>query len=238
MQKHGSKTRFFSTNKTTHRVVHDHTDNPKPNLKAKIWTILIFVVSIVVVVLFLYLDRHNALSRFLRSLGSLGVILAIIFKALITVTPVPTEGILIIYMKVYGVWWGVLYSWIGGILSSFLIFVAARHVGQPLLQSVITKVRFEQVDNWVKKRGVVGLLMMRLLPIPGFVSSYILGMIPSVGLWPYVWTEAVSVIPYYVGTALIFLGVSAHLTIWLAIGGFALVLFWALGYFYRKKFIS
>lgn len=210
-------------------------DSKKATSKGKVWYIAIFFVAVVVLGLFLYFDRNNVISRTLRSWGSAGIIFAIIMMAIICITPMPSEGLLIMYLKIYGPWWGGLYAWMGAVLSSLVVFVAARHLGKPLLQSLITPNRFEQVDKWVRDKGTSGLLFLRLLPIPGFIVSYIVGTIPSVTLWSFVWTAAVSIIPYYVSSALIYLGVSSHLYIWLGLGGVAFALFWVVGYLFKKK---
>jgi uncharacterized membrane protein YdjX (TVP38/TMEM64 family) len=210
-------------------------DSKKATSKGKVWYIAIFFVAVVVLGLFLYFDRNNVISRTLRSWGSAGIIFAIIMMAIICITPMPSEGLLIMYLKIYGPWWGGLYAWMGAVLSSLVVFVAARHLGKPLLQSLITPKRFEQVDKWVRDKGTPGLLFLRLLPIPGFIVSYIVGTIPSVTLWSFVWTAAVSIIPYYVSSALIYLGVSSHLYIWLGLGGVAFALFWVVGYLFKKK---
>lgn len=190
---------------------------------------------IMAVVLFFYYDRHNALSSVFRSWGLIGDVIAILVMAVICITPLPSEGLLVLYLKIFGTWWGVTYGWLGAVLSSVVVFFVARHLGTPILRSAITPARFHQVDTWVQKRGVAGLLFARLLPIPGFLISYILGTIPSIGLWSYVWTAAVSIIPYYVGSALIYIGIASHLFTWLVIGVIALLLFWLLGYMVKKR---
>lgn len=205
------------------------------SIKRKVGSIVILVVAFGIAILFLYVDRNNDLSSFLRSLGAPGVLMAVLIMAMIGVTPMPAEGFLIVLLKVYGAWWGILYSWIGAVISSFVVFEVARHVGKPLLQSVITPTRFKQVDHWVKKRGTSGIFIARLVPLPGFIISYILGTIPSVRLFAFVWTAAVAIVPYYVGAALIYLGVSKHLVLWLTLGFVAISVFWVVGYLFRTK---
>lgn len=193
------------------------------------------MIVILAVALFFYLDRHNTLSAALRSWGFAGVIASILLMTIICVTPLPSEGLLVLYMKIYDAWWGAIYSWIGAIFSSLVVFVLARNLGTPILQSIFTPQRFEQVDRWVRERGISGLLLARFLPLPGFIVSYIVGTIPSVRLWPYVWTGAISIVPYYMGTALIFLGISHRLTIWLGLGSILILLFGTVSYAVKKK---
>lgn len=214
-------------------VTHDFTAS-----KSKVWTMAAFLVMVVAVGIFLYLDRHGALSQVLRSWGMVGIIAAILIMAMICVTPMPAEGLLVLYMEIYGAWWGAFYSWIGAVLSSLVVFVAARYLGTPILRSMVTADRFHQVDRWVKEKGTMGLLFARLLPLPGFIVSYVVGTIPSVRLWSYIWTGAVSIMPYYIGTALIFLGISHRLVSWLALGSLAIAMFWGVTYIVKKKSIK
>jgi uncharacterized membrane protein YdjX (TVP38/TMEM64 family) len=211
-------------------ATHDSTTS-----RSKVWTIAALFVVVVAVGVFLYLDRHDALSSVLRSWGIVGIIAAIVVMAMTCATPLPAEGLLVLYMKIYGAWWGAFYSWIGAIVSSLFVFGAARYLGTPILRSMVTPERWNQVDRWVKERGTSGLLFARLLPLPGFIVSYIVGTIPSVRLWSYIWTGAVSIMPYYIGTALIFLGVSRRLTVWLALGSLALVMCWGVTFVVKKK---
>ena len=91
------------------------------------------------------------------------------------------------------------------------------------------------VDQWIKGKGSLGLFVARLLPIPAFAVNYIASAMPSMKLWTYLWTAALAMIPYYVGTALVFLGVARETWIWLVLGIVALILFWGTGYVLNKR---
>lgn len=205
----------------------------KVNYKFLTNGLLIFVV--IAVCLFFYFDRHNELTSIFRSWGFAGVVVAVVLRGLVSATPIPSEGLMILYMKIYTVWWGVFFCWFGSIFGSLLVFFIAKRLGKPILESIITAKRFDQIDSWVEKHGTLGLLFVQLLPIPGFIVSYAIGTMPSVGLWRYVWTGAVSIIPYYIGSALIYLGFSKHLMTWLGGGAIAMVALWFLGYRLKKR---
>lgn len=206
--------------------------------KTKTWTTAVGFAGIVAVVLFFYYDRHNTLSTIFRSWGILGIVVAILFMAVLCITPVPSESLLILYMHVYGVAWGVLYSWIGSIVSSLIVFGVARVLGKPFLKSALHDSRFGTIVQWIDSKGTAGLLIVRLLPIPGFLVSYVVATMPSVGLWRFVWTAAVTVVPYYTGAALIYQGVATHLVYWIVAGVSALGVFWAAIYLLRKRWLS
>lgn len=196
---------------------------------------IIVVAFVIFIAAFLYFDRRDQISVLIRAWGLWGIVLAILLMAALCMTPVPSEGLAILYLKIYGVYAGVLYAWLGSTLSSLAIFFLARTYGQKLMQKLISPKRFDTVDNWVQEKGSLGLLIARLLPIPAFAVNYIAAVMPSMKLWPYLWTAALSMIPYYVGTALVFLGIAKETWIWLILGAAALVIFWSTSYTLSKK---
>lgn len=199
------------------------------------WTGLIIVAFIVLIAAFFYFDRRNEISVIILSWGLWGVVFAIFLMAALCMTPIPSEGLVVLYFKIYGVYQGIFLAWLGSTFSALAIFIIVRVYGIKLVQKLISKERFKVVDNWVKKKGSLGLFVARLLPIPAFAVNYIAGAMPSMKLWTYLWTAALAMIPYYVGTALVFLGVARETWIWLVLGIVALVLFWGTGYALNKR---
>lgn len=198
------------------------------------WLTLILIFFVALIVLFFYLDRQNKLSYFIQAWGIGGILLAILLMAAICMTPIPSEGLVLLLLKIFGVFWGVLYSWLGSILSSIAIFYITRYLGKSFFQKLLTPQHFETVEHWIRKKGSSGLLIARILPVPAFAVNYIAGALPSVKLWPYVWTAALAIIPYYIGTTLVYIGVAKSTWIWLTVGVAALLTFWGISYFLSK----
>ncbi|MDR3586432.1 MAG: VTT domain-containing protein [Desulfosporosinus sp.] len=207
----------------------------KRNLLKYGWTGVLIVAFVLLVAAFFYLDRRNELSGIIRAWGLWGVVFAIFLMAALCMTPMPSEGLVVLFLKIYGIYEGVLIAWLGSILSAVAIFIIVRVYGQTLMKRVISPERFKTVDNWVQGKGALGLFVARLLPIPAFAVNYIAGAMPSMKLGTYLWTAALSIIPYYIGTALVFLGVARETWIWLVLGSVALILFWSTGYLLTKR---
>lgn len=209
----------------------------KTHSSARTSWVLILIVALfgLLILAFFYLDRHNAISSLIKSLGPLGVLPAVLLMALLCMTPIPSEGLVLMYLKIYGVFWGTLLAWLGSNVGSLIIFFIIRHYGQFLLRKIISQERIETVNQWVNRRGTYGLLIVRLLPIPAFAVNYIASLIPTINLWPYLWTQMVTIIPYYAGTALVFLGVAKETWYWLVIGGLAIGAFWSISYILNRK---
>ena len=197
-------------------------------------SLALLAVGILVIVAFLYIDRGQAVSNIIRSSGWLGIVTAIFLIALLSMTPIPTESLTIMCLKSYGIGWGIFYSWVGSTLSSVAIFLLVRSIGDPLLQLVISQERFEQVNEWIKRKGTMGLVVARLLPLPAFIVNYITALIPAIGFWSYLWTAALTIIPSYWVTALIFMGISENLRAWLVVGSLGMVLIWASSYLLNR----
>ncbi len=195
-----------------------------------------FIVLLGVALLFflLYFDRHNRISHMIQSFGTLGIILAILFMMILCMTPIPSEGLLVMYMRVYGLGMGIIYSWIGSTLSMLVIYLIAKYFGRPMLQKVVSPNRFDQVNEWVRRHGTIGLLAARLLPIPAFVINYAAGLIPAVGFWNYAWTGALSILPYYLGAAFLYVGVSTNWK-WILVSVIPLGLAGVASYIVRRR---
>lgn len=193
------------------------------------------VIIILSIFLFFYLDRSDAISQIIKNSGFFGVLLALVMMAFVSMTPVPTEGLLVLYQKVYGVYLGTSLAWLGANLGSVIIFFIARSYGQKLLGQFVKPKYFELVNHWVEKKGTWGLFIARLMPIPAFAVNYIAGVLPTVRFWPYVWTAALAIIPYYMATALVFLGVSRQVWPWLIVGALGIFAFWGVGYWVKGR---
>lgn len=214
------------------------THEDKQNIRKYGWTGILIALFVLLIAAFFYFDRRNQISVVIRAWGIWGVVFAILLMAAICMTPIPSEGLVVLYLKIYGIYEGVFFSWLGSTLSSLAIFVLVRVYGQTLMKKLISPQRFNTVDNWIKGKGSLGLLVARLLPIPAFAVNYIAGVMPSMKLWTYLWTAALSMIPYYVGTALVFMGVARETWIWLVLGIVALMLFWGTGYLLNKRHVK
>lgn len=205
------------------------------NIQKYAVTGIILVIFVVLIAAFFYYDRHNQISGLIRAWGVWGVFFAVLLMCAICMTPIPSEGLVIMFLKIFGVYEGIFFAWVGSTFSSLVIYVLVGYHAQDLMRRLISAERFNTVDHWVSAKGSFGLLVARLLPIPAFAVNYIAAAMPSMRLWPYLWTAAISMIPYYIGTALVFVGVARETWIWLILGFGALILFWGTGYVLNKR---
>jgi uncharacterized membrane protein YdjX (TVP38/TMEM64 family) len=192
------------------------------------------VIGLGALLLVLYLDRNNHMSQTVIDLGPWGVIVAILIMALVCLTPLPGEFLLLMDMRIYGVWWGIGVGWVGSIVGALAAFALSRSIGRVWMTRLVSPHQIQTVEAWVLKSRTVGLLAARLLPIPSSAVNYALGMLHTVSLWTYLWTGAVTAVPYYACTGLVYVGVFQRWTVWSVVILLAMGAFWILSLVGRK----
>lgn len=210
------------------------SDNRSGRVRSLLFGGVILVVGALLVAAFFYFDRNNRLSRLILATGPWGIVISVVAMTLLCIIPVPSEFLLVLNMKVYGVWWGSLFSWIGSMLGCIAVFLIARYWAGRLLHAFISDEQMGKVEKWVGHHGVTGLILARIVPLPFIVVNYTAGVVRSVTLWNFIWTSAVGGIPYYLGAACVFLGLSRRYLVWLIVGGVAVVGVWTFGYLYNR----
>ena len=196
------------------------TDMLRPALRSATWWrgFLAVVITLASVALFFYLGGNHAANHFIQSSGAFGGLAAVALMAVICVTPIPSEGLLLVYFRAFGVAYGLFYAWTGLMVGTLATFVIARVVGRPLLSAFYSTKRLVQVEEWVAGKGTFGLLMVRLLPLPAVVINYASGMVKTVRLFPFLWAAGVSILPYYLATVTVYEGVSRGLWMFALLG--------------------
>ena len=198
--------------------------------------VTIFVLQVMLTIVYFYFDRHGNISISLRSWGVWGILISLVLMAGFSVFPIPSEFLLLVNMKVYGVIPGVIDAWVGTMMGTVVIFLVARHIGSPLIYHLVPEKHLNIVETWVRKNGVLGLLLARLLPIPAPFLNYAAGVLKSVNFWNYFWTMAVSIWPYYIGAACLFVGVPNKAVYSILFGILLLVALWIFGVKLNRKF--
>lgn len=108
-----------------------------------------------------------ALAEYLRSFGPWAVAVTLILFVVMTFTIVfpfmilsGAAGI------VFGLWWGVVLSWLGEVLGAAFMFVFARYFFRASVSAwVVQSPYLKQVDAYSAKNGFKALLVARLLPL-------------------------------------------------------------------------
>jgi len=109
----------------------------------------------------------GALAEYLRSFGPGAIVVTLVLFIVMTFTIVfpfmilsGAAGI------VFGLWEGILLSWLGEILGALCMFLVARYFFRTLVEGWIVKSPYlKQVDDYSAHNGFKALLIARLLPL-------------------------------------------------------------------------
>jgi uncharacterized membrane protein YdjX (TVP38/TMEM64 family) len=146
------------------------------------------------------LFKHGATDVFVNYIRSFGIwapiisILLMIFQAL--AAPLPAFLIAGANGIVFGIGWGSLVSWLGGMAGAFVSFVLARALGRDFVNRMTKgKARLEKVDKMSSNHGFKIILVARLLPFISFdVISYLAGL-SKMKTSTFLWSTGLGMIP-------------------------------------------
>jgi uncharacterized membrane protein YdjX (TVP38/TMEM64 family) len=215
--------------------VNDLRANGRPPLLTYVWGVVVAGL----VAFYLVSLRNGRAALFMIAvarLGWVGVALGIGVMAFFSVLPVPSEFVSVLLMQEYGPWFGTLYSWIGGVVGAVAGFYLARAAARPLVLRLAGQ-PLNTVRPWVERRGTLGLLLMRFLPmVPYHFVNYLAGIL-DVRIGAFVWTTAIGILPFQAALASVYSGFRYGSPVALVLGGAFLVLLVLLGTQFRRRWM-
>ena len=141
----------------------------------------------------------QALERWFRDLGPLGVVAFGAAYVVGTVVLAPGSAMSILAGLVFG-WWGIPIVLISGWIGTCLAFLLARYVARDAVARLLeSRPKLRAVDEAVDEEGWKVVALLRLSPaVPFGLQNYLFG-ITKVGFWPYAAATLGGIVP---GTAL------------------------------------
>ena len=125
---------------------------------------------------------------------------------------------------IYGLWPGMLYSWIGLVLGTAIAMALARYAGRPLVERIIGRRLLDSVDRIAAGRGLSFFFLFFLIPgLPDDVLCFVAGL-ATLPLRALLFISAFARIPGLIGSA--WLGAYANslpLWSWVVLGAAGLV---------------
>ena len=181
--------------------------------KHTIYLISLFVLLIVVFIL----DFKNIISTLnnrsvehiiglIRSWGWAAPLLSILLMILHSVVYlIPSFLIIGANGTIFGMFWGIIISWIGAMMEGTVSFYLARFLGEVFVKKIVhSENLWEKVDEINNKHGFKVILMGRLLPfVPLDLLSYLAGL-SSMKLVPFLISTGIGILPATISYA--FLG--------------------------------
>lgn len=128
-----------------------------------------------------------------------------VFYAVATLVPLPKAVCTIAGGAIFGFWPGLAAVLVGAVAGSTLAFLLARRLGRGAVQDLGAE-RIRRLDEEIGRRGLVTVLVARLVPVVPFTTiNYAFGL-TSVSVRSYVAATAVGIVP---GTA-VYVAVGAY----------------------------
>jgi uncharacterized membrane protein YdjX (TVP38/TMEM64 family) len=177
-------------------------------------------------------DGSGALRR--RPAGPVPTVMFTLSYALLTLSPVPKNALSASAGVLFGFATGVVVVWIGAMAGAVTAFGLARRLGRGTV--IVGSVRLARLDELLQRRGLAGVLLVRLVPLVPFTAVNYASGFTALRVRDYTLGSAVGIVP---GTA-VFVSLGAFgtapgmgsLTIMLASG---LTLLVATSWAYRHR---
>ena len=119
-----------------------------------------------------------------------------------SMTMVPVMVVILATASVFGPFLGILYSMVGSLAGALLTYWVGRAVGRSTVEQLTGK-RFRRVADTLKNRGLITMVIIRLLPIAPFtVVNMVLGS-AGVGVRDYALGTVLGMMPGILGISLL-----------------------------------
>jgi uncharacterized membrane protein YdjX (TVP38/TMEM64 family) len=172
-------------------------------------SIVLFTILIIAAGLWLFPDIVNKVTSlfsvqsiqplvdYLRSLGWIGPIASIGLMVLQSIAaPLPSFVIAAANGMVFGIFWGSVISWTGGMAGALLNFWLARKLGYAFVQKWTKKEGIlKRIDEIGGKSGFSLILIARLLPMVSFDAISLLAGLSSIRIGAFLLATGIGQIP-------------------------------------------
>ena len=165
--------------------------NPEPAKKRFPIIQLVLVTVVLGLLVFASIKYAPALTRlmsnpekfkaYLDSYGTVSALIYVLFQALqIVIAVIPGEVVQIAGGYVFGTILGTLYSVVGAVLGTLIVFFATRLLGFSLVKIFVPRKKLEQFDFLMNNpKSEIAIFILFLIPgIPKDALTYIAGLTP------------------------------------------------------------
>jgi len=126
-------------------------------------------------------SKPEHLKSVLNSYGWKGIIVFILLQVLqVVIVAIPGEFVQVAGGYIYGVWLGTLYSFIGIVLGSVLIFLVSRFLGYSLVKAFVSPKSLEKFSFMMNNnKSEIPMFVRFLIPgMPKDILTYIASLTP------------------------------------------------------------
>lgn len=123
-------------------------------------------------------DSMLQVAEYVRGFGIWTPLVSLLLMVAQTVVaPLPGSLIAAANGIVFGIWWGTLLSWLGGLLGGSLAFGIARWLGRDVVTRLLGRAHLDAARRFSEREGFWIVLVARLIPLVSFdLISYLAGL--------------------------------------------------------------
>jgi uncharacterized membrane protein YdjX (TVP38/TMEM64 family) len=123
-------------------------------------------------------SEQEKIKKTVTEVGFLGPILFTLLAILqVILAPIPGQLTGIAGGFLFGAFWGTVYSMLGILIGSFIVFYFSRKLGRPFVEKIIEKKKLNHWHEKIEAGGIPILFTIFLLPIfPDDLICYIAGL--------------------------------------------------------------
>jgi uncharacterized membrane protein YdjX (TVP38/TMEM64 family) len=165
-----------------HAVVDKIKNNPKsdavPRNRSFLWQVALIVAALILVAALGDSFGHQVLhlTKWIASQGTWGPIVFLIVFIILSSVFVPDTVFAIIAGTLFGILWGTVLMFTGGVIAAVLNFYLARKIFGKQVRAFLEKhPKLSVVEHATESEGIRLLLLLRLVPINPALVSYLLG---------------------------------------------------------------
>ncbi len=155
---------------------------------------LLFVAVAVVVGIFVPLPSVEQIRASAEASGWLGAVVFVVAYGLVTLTPVPKNVIGIAAGLAWGWTLGSLLVYVGALIGAAIAFAIGRSLGREAVERY-TGARVERIDAILRRRGLVSVIGVRLVPVLPFTVINYTASLTAVSRRDYALGTAIGIVP-------------------------------------------
>lgn len=157
-----------------------------------LWTIVaIFAFALALARL---IDSYGGPQALRDRLGGSAPLLTVPLHAIVTVSPLPSDGLCVANGMIYGFWWGAVLSWLGWWLAGIASFTLGARARQEL---ALTEYG-DRLPSWLRRLPIshpLYLILARQIPgIGGDATTFVPGLV-GVPFTRHLWCSAIAIVP-------------------------------------------
>jgi len=152
------------------------------------------------------------LASRMAAYGQWAPVVIIVLMVVHSFVPFPAELLAACAGALFGTLSGSVIIWVGAMLGALLSFWLSRTLGRSFVQSRLSDKQSKALDRWTEYKGVLALLVSRMIPVIAFnLINYAAGL-TRVRLWTFIWTTGLGILPITILSA--FLGAQMRTMTW------------------------